>query len=331
MRFCPMYVALRVADVHERVHLRLRRRHGELGADLVHRIDERLRRRIEELAEREIVDIERQILRDRRQPRGDLRRERHAHVVDEIVRVLQIARAEQLEVEADADPAHVRVRDQLLRVRQPRVVAALQDVLEAGPLDVVAAVLDHPVDDPVRVVRAAGRGLPEREVPLDRMQRVKVHAAHAELRRVGRHRESRVRRPSEIRGHYWHLRIERMAEHEPEVLERRRDAVLRAEHVGGPHLVVRVVVAIERVALGARASLHDGDRDPAGARVQALVRRERDQLRDLRRERVGCDDADVTLQIVAARGEDDECGDETHQSGRPDAAGNEAWSCLTFG
>ncbi len=160
--------------------------HAELARDLVGRVDELLRIGVGELAEADVVDVERQILRDERQARRDVVRERDRArtIVVEIERELEVRLAEQLDLEADANAALVRVVEELLGIRLPRrePIRRGQDVVERGPLDVVAAVLDHPIDDRVRVARITG--LPEREVRLDRMERVELEPAHADLRRV---------------------------------------------------------------------------------------------------------------------------------------------------
>jgi len=224
-----------------------------------------------ELAERQDVAVEGEVIGDQREALGELglERDRAGLVVGEIERLLHVAAAEDLHAEPDIEAANMRELEQMLRGGLPlRVMCGLHDVVERGPLDVVAAVLDDPVERAAREL-VVGR-LPHPEVRLDRMQRVELQAAlppdlgfvqHAELGGAGIKRR-------------WirNQRRGRRAKPEAEVLERVCDAVLRTEHIAGVDDPLRFAAGLDPVTLATRLVDDDLDREAiAGASVLHVV------------------------------------------------------------
>jgi hypothetical protein len=299
----------RVADVDHRGDLGLGRSRGELAVGLVDGGDEGRGVGAEELAERHLVGVERHAVGDARQALGDLLGERPIEVVDQVVPVLQARLPEDLEREADLEPAAVRGLDLPRGRRGPRVAAGrLEDVVHRHPLHEVAAVLHRPVEDLPRAAIIAA-GLPQRVLGLDRMQRVQVQPADPHRRRA---HGAQSREPGGVGGRpRRHVGVERVAEAIAEQLEHLGDAVLRAQAIAGVDHPAAGVGGhrLDAVALGAAAEVgRDLDAVARGRhRVVGADHREpwpRDELDELveRRHQLGRRrDGDRDLRAVPAR------------------------------
>ena len=108
---------------------------------------------------------------------------RCAHTVQQIEGLLEISGPKELDPQSDSDASAMSLCNHRLGVHEPALVRArVHDVIETHPLQIIAAILDDPVDDLrcAHVLAFATR--PECGEPLDGMEGVHVNGSHAHLR-----------------------------------------------------------------------------------------------------------------------------------------------------